>query len=177
MQKSILLKITEYKLKKLSLISGIITIFIIAAAINFYPQNNDQSRGERFKGRMFDKLNLTDEQKTKIEDLRIQHQKAMIDLRADMQKKRLAVKEIMLKGNYSRSDYLNLVNDLNSARNMVAASMANHRMDVYELLTDQQKKIFDQMPMMGGHRSCGGMMDGNGPMGRHTGKRAPLNSD
>ncbi len=175
MQKITTRKIMETKLKKLTFIGGIIAILIIAAAVNFYPQNNDQSGGERFKGRMFDKLNLTDEQKSKIEDLRIEHQKAMIDLRADMQKKRLAVKEMMLKGNYSRSDYLNLINDLNSAKNKIAASRANHRMDVYELLTDQQKKIFDQMPMMRGQHEGRGMMDGNGPMGRHPGKRAPMN--
>ncbi len=165
MQKTLIRNITEFKLKKLFLIGGIAAVLLFAAAVNFYPQNNDQPRGQRFKGRMLEKLNLTDEQQTKIEDLRIEHQKAMIDLRADLQKKRLAVKELTQKGNYSRSDYLNRVKDLNSARDNIASSMANHRMDVYEVLNDQQKKIFDQMPMMGGHRSCGGMMDGNGPRG------------
>lgn len=159
-------------MKKVAIIGGLILAVIIAAAVNFYPQKSDQSRGEAFHGKMIERLKLTDEQKNKIEQLRIEHQKAMIDLRADMQKKRLAVRELMQKGNYSRSDYLNLVNDLSSARDKIAAARANHRMDVYELLDDQQKKIFNEMPMMGGQGGKrGGMMDRQCPMGRHPGGR------
>jgi Spy/CpxP family protein refolding chaperone len=157
-------------LKKISIIGGLILTVIIAAAVNFYPQKSDQFPGERFHGKMVEKLKLTDEQKDKIEQLGIDHQKAMIDLRADMQKKRLALKELLAKGNYSRADYLNQMNDISSARNKIAAARANHRMDVYELLDDQQKKIFNEMPMMGGPRGeRGGMMDGQCPMGRHQG--------
>ena len=149
-------------MKKISIIGGIILVLVIAAAVNFYPQKSDQPRGERFRGRMMEKLNLTDEQKDKIQQLRIEHQKAMIDLRADMQKKKLALKELTAKGNYSRNDYLNLVNDINSARNKIEAARANHRMDVYSTLDDQQKKTFDKMPMMGGKG-----FERMGMMGRH----------
>lgn len=149
-------------MKKISIVGGIILALVIAAAVNFYPQKSDQPRGERFRGRMMEKLNLTDEQKDKVEQLRIEHQKAMIDLRADMQKKNLALKELTSKGNYSRADYLNLVNDISSARNKIEAARANHRMDIYSLLDDQQKKIFDKMPMMGGKG-----FERMGMMGRH----------
>jgi Spy/CpxP family protein refolding chaperone len=163
----------ENKLKKLTIIGGLVVALVIAATINFYPQKVDQSRGQRFQGKMFEKLNLTDEQKDKIEQLGIEHQKAMIDLRADMLKKRLAMKELMNKGNYSRSDFLNMVNDINAARDKIATARANHRMDVYELLNDQQKKIFNDHPMMmGGQRGEGrGMFDGPSPMGRDRGGR------
>jgi len=164
----------ENKLKKL-IITGVLTIaFIMAAAVNFYPQKADQSRGERFHGQMYQKLNLTDEQKDKIDQLRIEHQKAMVDLRADMQKQRLAMKELMQKGNYTRADYLNMINQMNAARDKIATAMANHRMDVYELLNDQQKKIFNEHPMMGGRDRDGrGMFDGQGPMGMDRGGRHP----
>ncbi len=151
-------------MKKSFLIGGIITALVIAAAVNFYPQQTDTLQGEGVRGKMFNKLNLTDDQKDKIDQLRLKHQEEMIDLRADMQKKRLAVKELKQKVNYSRSDYLDLVNDLNASRDKIAVTMANHRMDVYELLTDQQKEIFNRMPMMRGSRGEGsGMMDGHGP--------------
>lgn len=162
-------------MKKSFIIAGMIAALVIAAAVNFYPQNNDAPQGERVRGRMFEKLNLTDQQKDKIEQLRLKNQEEMIDLRADMQKKRLAVKELQMKGNYSRSDYLNLVKDLNASRDKIATARANHRMDIYEMLTDQQKEIFNRMPMMGGRHGdgCGmrpgrGMMDGQGP---HDGQR------
>lgn len=156
----------EIKLKKL-IITGMLTVaFLAAAAINLYPQKADQPRGERFREQMQQKLNLTEEQQNKIEQLRIDNQKAMIDLRADMQKQRLAMKELMQKGNYTRADYLNMVNQMNASRDKIATAMANHRMDVYELLNDQQKKIFNEHPMMGGRFGEGrGMFDGNGPMG------------
>ncbi len=160
-------------MRKSSLIGGLITALVITVAVNFYPQQTDTTRGESFHGRMFEKLNLTDDQKDKIEQLRLKNQEEMIDLRADMQKKRLAVKELQQKGNYSRSDYLNLVNDLNASRDKIALARANHRMDVYEILTDQQKEIFNHMPMMGDRHGEGrGMMDGNGP---HDGERPMKN--
>ena len=157
-------------MKKSLIISGIIAVFVFAAAVNFYPQNLDQSRGQKFQGRMNEKLNLTDEQKDKIAQLRFNNQEEMIDLRADMQKKRLALKELEHKGNYSRTDYLNLVKDLNASRDKIATARANHRMDVYELLTDQQKKIFDTMPRMGrSHRDGRGMMDDRpGPLKKRS---------
>ncbi len=118
---------------------------------------------------MFEKLNLTDDQKDKIDQLRLKNQEEMIDLRADMQKKRLAVKELQQKGSYSRSDYVDLVKNLNNSRDKINLARANHIMDIYELLTDQQKEIFNKMQMMNesrGNRQC--KMDGNG---QHNGQR------
>jgi len=156
-------------LKKSFLIGGIITALVIAAAVNFYPQQTDAPRNTQFRGRMLEKLNLTDDQQDKIEQLRLKNQEEMIDLRADLQKKRLAVEQLRQKGDYSRSNYLDLVNDLNASRDKIAVARANHRMDVYELLTDQQKDIFNRMPMMGGRGGEGrGMMDG---CGQHDGQR------
>ena len=69
----------------------------------------------------------------------------MIDLKADLQKKKLALKELTSKGNYSRDNYINAVKAINAAKNNIAVSMANHRMDVYDLLAPEQKKAFDDM--------------------------------
>ncbi len=165
-------------MKKLSLIGGIILAVLIVTAVNFYPQKVDQHKGEQFRGRMLEKLNLTDEQKDKIQQLGIENQKKMIDLRADMEKKHLAMKELTQSGNYSRSDFLNIVKEISLARDQIANAKANHRMDVYELLNDEQKKIFNEMPMMRGPQGegrCmmrdgrkmmhkGGMMNGKPPM-------------
>ncbi len=104
----------------------------------------DFQRGE-FRGMMLEKLNLTDEQKEAVEKLRLKHQSEMIDLKADLQKKKLALKELTNNGNYSRDDYINAVKAINAAKNNIATSMANQRMDVYDLLTPEQKKTFDDM--------------------------------
>ena len=161
-------------MKKTYLISFIILAVLVVAAVNFYPQNMDKPGSEQFRGRMLDKLNLTDDQKEKIEGLRLKNQEEMIDLRAAVQKKELALKELQYKGNYSRSDYINLVKDISASKNKIAEARANHRMDVYELLTDQQKKIFDQMPMMRGMRGDGRGMGHDGR--RMMGSRPPVDA-
>ncbi|MCG6958320.1 periplasmic heavy metal sensor [bacterium BMS3Abin03] len=104
----------------------------------------DFQRGEP-RGMMLEKLNLTDEQKEAVEQLRLKHQNEMIDLKADLQKKKLALKELTSKDNYSRDNYINAVKAINAAKNNIAVSMANHRMDVYDLLAPEQKKAFDDM--------------------------------
>jgi Spy/CpxP family protein refolding chaperone len=104
----------------------------------------DFQRGES-RGMMLEKLNLTDEQKEAVEQLRLKHQNEMIDLKADLQKKKLALKELTSKDNYSRDNYINAVKAINAAKNNIALSMANHRMDVYDLLAPEQKKAFDDM--------------------------------
>ena len=98
-----------------------------------------------FKGMMLEKLNLTDEQKAAVEKLKLKHQGEMIDLKANLEKKKLALKELKSNGNYTRDDFVNAVKAINSAKSDIAVSMANHRMDIYELLTPEQKKTFDNM--------------------------------
>lgn len=154
-------------MKKLSLSGILIFAAIIAASAISYSQQMNKPGRENMRGRMFEKLNLTDDQKSKIADLQIEHQKAMVDLRADLQKKRLDMKGLIHKGNFSRSDFLNLTKEVNDAKDKISTARANHMMDIYEMLTDQQKKMFSEMPMMrGGMRDGCRMMDRKGPMKR-----------
>ena len=107
-------------------------------------QGHEFHKGD-FKGMMLEKLNLTDEQKAAVEKLKLKHQEEMIDLKADLEKKELALKELTNNGNYSRDDFVNAVKAISAAKNNIALSFANHRMDIYELLTPEQKKTFDNM--------------------------------
>jgi Spy/CpxP family protein refolding chaperone len=113
-----------------------------------YSQKNMPEKGF-FKGQLLDKLNLTDEQKSKIAELRISHQKEMVDLKADLEKKLLSLKELRLKDNIDRNSVLATVNDINQARNKIAIARANNIMDMYELLTpDQQKTLKENIGVM-----------------------------
>lgn len=101
------------------------------------------------RGRMKDELKLNDQQKDKIETIKMDHQKRMIDLRANLQKNHLEVRALEKKGNYSRNDYLVVVDKVTKVKNDIAKERANHRMDIYEQLNDEQKKIFNSRPMRG----------------------------
>ena len=90
------------------------------------------------------KLNLTDEQQEKADALKFDHQKEMIDLKANLEKKKVEMAELKNNGNYTREEFLNKVNEIISARNSIAISLANHQMDVYQLLDDNQKKEWNK---------------------------------
>jgi Spy/CpxP family protein refolding chaperone len=92
--------------------------------------------------RLIDQLNLTDEQKDKIETLRLQHKKEMVDLKAELEKREIELAEARNKDNISRNEVIPSVENINKIKNEIALKVANHRMDIYELLTDEQKEIW-----------------------------------
>ena len=101
--------------------------------------------GKQQQERFAEKLNLTADQQSAIEQLKIENQKEMIDLKADLQRKNLDLKELKNTGNYTREEYLNLVEAINYSKNNIALAKANMRMDIYELLNSDQQKTFDKM--------------------------------
>jgi Spy/CpxP family protein refolding chaperone len=134
-------------MKKLVLvILGSVLFGFIGSSSLAQPKNEKRmERMEMMKDKMGDKLNLTDEQKNSIEELKIQHQKAMISLNSDIAQKRLEIKEMKLKGNYTREQYVAEVRDLNTIRDKIEIARAEHQMDVYELLNDEQKATWNKM--------------------------------
>ncbi|MFO7445779.1 MAG: Spy/CpxP family protein refolding chaperone [Ignavibacteriaceae bacterium] len=114
-----------------------------------------------------DSLNLTDEQKDKVKALRLNHQRMMIDLRANLQKAKLDARELRNDDKVSRSDVISSVEKMNKIKNEMALARANHKMDVYEVLTPAQKEIWqdlrDDFPRRNMiNRGSGRMMDGSG---------------
>jgi len=102
------------------------------------------------KAAIVEKLNLTPDQEKKIEDLRMNHEKKMIDFRADMEKLQLEKKELLNKADYDRKSFLALEEKIMKQRNTIEMAMANHRMDVYEVLDAKQKEIWNDHPMKQG---------------------------
>jgi Spy/CpxP family protein refolding chaperone len=148
------------KKRTLIAISGIISLLLIAGI--FAQGMKDRDR-DQLRERIHDRLNFTDEQQTKIDDLRLKHQKEMIDLKAEVKKKELELKELMNDGNYTREEYLDKTNEIITARNNLALARANHKMDVYELLDADQKADWNKMGM----RMHDRMGDGPGDFPRH----------
>lgn len=99
-------------------------------------------RGEGWNlKRLESKINLTDAQKDQIEKLRLDHQKAMIDLKAKLEKARIESREVMSKDDFSRSEYLAAHNKMAKFREDIQLAAANHRMDVLDLMNKDQRKI------------------------------------
>jgi hypothetical protein len=134
------------KFKILALIA-----FTILITENIFTQEMMQKK-HQIKEQVHKQLNLSDEQQIKVDDLKLTHQKEMIDLNANLEKKELEIRELKNKGTYTRDEYLNKVNDFISARNKIALSAANHHMDVYQILDDNQKKEWNRMSHQFGDR-------------------------
>ena len=103
--------------------------------------------------------NMTPEQTAKIEKLKLEHQKALVLLQADMKIKRLELRQLMLE----KADQKKLeakIDELAEVGADIQKKHLAHRTEVGRLLTDEQKKAFDQ--------KCGGMICGAG-MGHGAG--------
>jgi Spy/CpxP family protein refolding chaperone len=120
------------------LISFMILVFTFGL-VNAQPRREE---GRLKNKNIWERLNLSDEQKEKVQNLRLKHQKEMIDLKAELERAEFTLGELKAKKNFSRTDYLTAVEKINEAENKISLSRANHRMDVFELLTDEQKKEF-----------------------------------
>lgn len=134
-------------MRNLSLkVISIILLVLFVSSTSIIAQRQRQNCD--FEGRremMIEKLQLTEDQQEAIQALRFDHKNTMIELRAEVQKKKLQLEELKSSGNYSREDFLAGVESLSHTKQNMALVRANHRMDVYELLTDDQKSTFDKM--------------------------------
>jgi len=147
-------------MKKLNLAGILAILFIAFISVQFSYGQMDRGgmhRGNHFK-MMKEKLNLTDTQSEAVEEFHFSHKREMIDLKADIERKKLDMQELLSKGNYTRDDYLLKVKAISDSKEKMALAKANHRMDVYDLLTDEQRITFNDIKCcMGNNRGKGKM--------------------
>jgi len=101
-------------------------------------------KGEPLKWEMKGDLKLSEDQKKQFDDLDLQSEKKMIDLRADLEKSKLMQRELINKGNFTKNDYLSAEEKILQAENKIQMEKAKLKMDKYTLLDENQKKIFLQ---------------------------------
>ena len=134
-------------------------------------------QGRGGPGAMMGFLKLTDEQRTKMQDLRLVHQKEMIPLRSDLQKFHANMKLEMTTDKFNESKVKSIQADISKAMNEIASKTILHMRAVRDLLTPEQKKQFDARILSGGMMGNGGNMRGGmmrpGRMMQRGGKMAP----
>lgn len=138
---------------------SIVTIIILAfAAQNMFAQEMTRHNKVGHQFSMFQKLNLTDAQKDQITKLRLNNKMQMVDLKANLEKKKIEMMELKNNGNYTREQYISKVEAINQAKNEIAISKANFQMDVYQLLDDTQKVEWNKYSQFMGERKEKRMM-------------------
>ncbi|MGK9477861.1 Spy/CpxP family protein refolding chaperone [Melioribacter sp. OK-6-Me] len=96
------------------------------------------------KGRMplCDKLNLTEEQQKRIDELRYELREKLIDLKAELQKNRLELRKMKSQSQIDEKQYMQLVEKSNTLRSNIRTETAKHWLAVYNLLDDNQKELW-----------------------------------
>ena len=127
------------------IIGAMITLmFITVATVGIYaqaPKGMMNKRGPMMGQKIFAKLNLTDAQKDQIAKLRTDFQTKMVDLKANLQKDKIALKALRNKDDVTRNEVINAVEAMNKSKNAIALAWANHIMDIRDILTPEQRKI------------------------------------
>ena len=100
-------------------------------------------------------LNLTEEQQSKMGDLRLKHLKEIEPLQADLQKQESAMKLEMTADKFNESKVKSIQAEISKLRNEMAWKMITHRRAVRDMLTPDQQKKFDTMTLSGGGPGAG----------------------
>jgi Spy/CpxP family protein refolding chaperone len=95
------------------------------------------------RDRMGNMLNLSDEQKSKIEDLRLNFQKEKLPLQSKIHELRTNLKLELTKDSYNEKKVDQLLDQVESLKTEMHKKRINHMRNVRNLLTDEQKKKFD----------------------------------
>ncbi len=106
-----------------------------------------------------DGLNLTDEQKSKMADLRLAFQKEILPLRTELQGKMSEIRLLKTEDQPNINKIDNLIEQAEKIRTKIQKSQARHQIEVRKILTPEQQKLWDSRTLREpGHRRMGEKM-------------------
>lgn len=85
-----------------------------------------------------DKLELTDDQMDKIKEINFTHQNGMIDLKAELKKAELNLRQVAHADNPSKADVLAATKKVHSIQGQITEAQVNHRFAVRAVLNAEQ---------------------------------------
>ncbi|MFZ1520391.1 MAG: hypothetical protein WAU11_16560 [Ignavibacteriaceae bacterium] len=136
------------------IIAAVIIFALTTTSQEMFSQKRDHRNGKEFRLEQIEKLNLTVEQKSKLESLRHNHEVALIKLNADLDLKELEMKKLKSNESIYRNEMINLTKEISLIKNEIALARTHHQMDVYDNLDVNQRKIWmDMQKRMGDKKS------------------------
>lgn len=122
-------------------------------------------------------LELTDDQMAKIKEINFAHQNVMIDLKADLEKAQLKMRQTQMADEATKAGVLAVAKEINAIKGKMAEARISHRFDLKAVLNaDQLKKWKECKAQCQG--KCGpgmGMGMGQGPAGAPGAPMDPAN--
>jgi len=139
-------------MKKLTLVLMVVIlgVFLTASAFAFGPPDGrgpgpgygpGADRGPGYYGNTgFDRLNLTDEQKTKIEALRLAYEKDVRPIKEKMFDKSVELRRLWLKENPDKDKIYAAQKEVRTLRDKMQDKVTALRFEIRKVLTPEQKE-------------------------------------
>ena len=112
-----------------------------------FNKNYGHGRGydERSKyQRLFDRLDLKDEQKDKIEGLNLESRKEAIQIQNQMREKEAQLTTLLIQENVEKNKVNNLIDEIGKLKSESRKDRVDTHLKIKALLTEKQRIIFDQ---------------------------------
>ncbi len=130
------------------MLSVVVMSLFLATAIFAQPMPQQKAPNPP-AGRMFNALNLTDQQRSQMEDLHLSLEKTLIPMRADLQKLNADYKLMIIDPKVSETDLKKQLQKMAGLRINMALERAKNQRKIRSLLNTEQKKKFDAMILSG----------------------------
>lgn len=127
--------------------------------------NRGDKQGQN-QQRMMTQLNLTDEQRAKVEEIHLNGQKGMIPLRNNIQEKNAQLRTLRMSDDYDEAAVNALIEEIGELRTAMMAMRTGHQQQIREILTEEQRIKFDSMQQLRGPKQKGQRMNKNNRKGR-----------
>ncbi len=159
-------------MKRIFIPSLALIVFLTAGSLFAQPPGMKGNMPPAPNFRQGAALDLSAEQQTKIDKLRLDLQKMAAPLQADVQSLQTAYRLMIIDPKVSESQLKAQLSKISAKRQALALQRAKHQRQVRSLLTDEQKVKFDQR-IISGHGKKGRMGHKGGKMPRRGRKAAP----
>lgn len=165
--------------------SGKITTILIAAILTIssataLAQRGQGMMGKAMPGERMQKFqqyrsrmipDLTEQQKSQIQELRVDQMKQMTSFRNQLMEKRARLRTLQTQDNPDMNAINNAIEEMGEIRTNMHNARAEHRQEVRKLLNEEQQAFYDARMMhrhgkfsgrRGGQHPRGGMRPGRG---------------
>lgn len=119
------------------------TIIISLVAVGLQAQMMSNMMG------LPDELKLTEAQAKQVHASVLAEQKDMVQLKADLEKARIDMREIMMSDNIDKAGALKKVDQISAAKAAIAKRKLSGRLERMSYLTPEQRQHCPKGPMMG----------------------------
>ncbi len=144
------------KYLKVAIITIVLSSLLIGVGLAEPPgkRGPQAEKGERFFNRIPD---ITDKQKEQIKEFKTDHMKEVLPLRNQIDEKQAQIKTLSTAGKVDMAKVNKTIEEIGKLKVTIAKKSAAHKQEIRNVLSEDQRIVFDSMPMKKGrHKGCDG---------------------